>query len=380
MTTLSKYKQPALILSGGGIKAAAFHVGACLALQEQGFSFQGGIKADTSPQETPQSLIFGTYVGASAGSIICAFLASGYSIESILNSFNPNSTYLTHTDKSSLQYLRPVTYKDLFNLKITTGTPLKLLTGLFKKTPSLSDGVEALLKKYLHVSGLFTTEGIEKYLRTDVLPSNDFKDLNANLFIIATQLDYARKVIFSANTNTRTNNLIEYSNYASISQACAASAALPPAFSPYGIRKSNIYEENLEKTIYFLDGEIRDVLSTHIAADHGCDLIVASYSMQPYNYNKKFGSLINYGIPIIINQALYQAIQQKIEYHITQHTKLKVLTEELETFFKKTDLSPEDAKKAIEMIEGTMHYNRNIQYIYIHPKPEDYEMFFCGPL
>ena len=37
-----KDKKLALVLSGGGIKAAAFHVGVSLALREHGYYFAGG--------------------------------------------------------------------------------------------------------------------------------------------------------------------------------------------------------------------------------------------------------------------------------------------------------------------------------------------------
>ena len=39
---LSQKKKIALVLSGGGVKAAAFHIGVCLALKEKGFRFAGG--------------------------------------------------------------------------------------------------------------------------------------------------------------------------------------------------------------------------------------------------------------------------------------------------------------------------------------------------
>ena len=45
---LSHKKKIALVLSGGGIKAAAFHIGACLALKEKGFRFAGGTKEEVS--------------------------------------------------------------------------------------------------------------------------------------------------------------------------------------------------------------------------------------------------------------------------------------------------------------------------------------------
>ena len=86
--------------------------------------------------------------------------------------------------------------------------------------------------------------------------------------------------------------------------------ACPPVFAPYEIK-----DEKRAPTHYF-DGEIRDTLSSHVAADHGADLVISSYSVQPYHYNERMGSLHKYGIPVILNQALYQVIEQKIQKHI----------------------------------------------------------------
>jgi predicted acylesterase/phospholipase RssA len=69
-------KKPALVLSGGGIKAAAFHAGVCLALKEKGFRFAGGTKDEVDHHHHDHRTI-ATYVGSSAGAIVTSFLASG---------------------------------------------------------------------------------------------------------------------------------------------------------------------------------------------------------------------------------------------------------------------------------------------------------------
>src|SRR5690606_38799406 len=50
--------------------------------------------------------------------------------------------------------------------------------------------------KWLKMKGLFSTAGIEQYLREDVLESNQFQDYLADLFIVRTQLNHSRKVVF----------------------------------------------------------------------------------------------------------------------------------------------------------------------------------------
>ena len=80
---------PSLVLSGGGVKAAAFHAGVCLGLNEKGFKFAGGDKKAVTDHFPDSSLTFKSYVGSSAGAIVCSLLASGYSVHSIINSLTP---------------------------------------------------------------------------------------------------------------------------------------------------------------------------------------------------------------------------------------------------------------------------------------------------
>lgn len=164
---------------------------------------------------------------------------------------------------------------------------------------------------------------------------------------------------------------IKFANYATISQAVAASASLPPVFSPYGIRNQK------GKEIFYFDGEIRDTLSTHVAADHGADLVIASYSIQPYHFNKEMGSLHNYGIPAIMNQALYQVVEQKIQRHIAHKSDIKGLMSAVDGYFKQADLPDEHRERLLGILSERVNYKPNVDYLYIHPLPQDYEMFFA---
>src|SRR5476649_1052210 len=95
MIKIKKKKKVALVLSGGGVKAAAFHVGVCLALQEKGFKFIGGTRDKT--EESPHfhdPLAIKTYVGSSAGALISSFLASGHTLEDIIHSFEMGIPFL----------------------------------------------------------------------------------------------------------------------------------------------------------------------------------------------------------------------------------------------------------------------------------------------
>src|ERR1700733_3278192 len=77
----------AFVCSGGAAKAGAFHLGVALALQEQGFKFYGGKPPTGGASRPPGPMEISTYVGSSAGSIITTYLAAGYSLDNIFNSF-----------------------------------------------------------------------------------------------------------------------------------------------------------------------------------------------------------------------------------------------------------------------------------------------------
>ena len=53
---LSEKQKPALVLSGGGVKAAAFHIGVCLALKDKGFKFAGGSPSRVADQFKEDSM------------------------------------------------------------------------------------------------------------------------------------------------------------------------------------------------------------------------------------------------------------------------------------------------------------------------------------
>ena len=365
-------KKIGLALSGGGIKAAAFHIGVCLALKEKGFRFAGGTKDEVASKYSDDDKVIRLYVGSSAGAVISTFLASGYSLQSIISAFEKGSEWDLRGIKEELSFedpLKPISYSDIFS--INGKNWIKLLPNLLKGRSILSGGIEAMVKNGLKINGLVTAKGLEKYIREHVWPNNTFDGLGVELYIVATQLNHSRKVIFGSFEETSKIKHIGWANYAKVSDAVAASASLPPVFAPYGITNER------GKEIFYFDGEIRDTLSTHVAKDHGCDLIIASYSIQPYHYNENMGSLHEYGIPLIANQALYQVVQQKIEAHRSTRETIDKIYHAIRGYFKQKQLPEEDLDKLLNIIEERADYRPDVDYLYIHPNPHDYEMFFA---
>jgi len=370
---LSNKKKIALVLSGGGVKAAAFHIGVCLALKEKGFKFAGGTKEEVSAKFGSDELTIKFYVGSSAGSVISTFLAAGHSLSSIIQAFERGTNEISSdlVDKyEEIEEMRPISYADIFSLN---GKDLiHFVPNLLKmKSGIVSGGLEVLLKTGFKLNGIFTTKGLESYMRQHVWPNNTFQGLGVDLYIVTTQLNHSRKVIFGAKDELSKDKSVLYSNYGTVSDAVAASASLPPVFAPYAIKNRD------NQDVYFFDGEIRDTMSTHIAADHDCDLVIASYSIQPYHYHDTMGSLHQYGIPVIMNQALYQVVEQKVESHIRGRKSLESVYNAVDGYLRQINIDDEHRQKLLSIITERTNYKPETDYIYIHPDPQDYKAFFA---
>jgi predicted acylesterase/phospholipase RssA len=176
-----KNKKTALVLSGGVVKAAAWHLGVSLALEEMGFT----LKHNKSPSKPDHEI--STYVGSSAGALISLYFASGFRPTEIIDA-------TIHRD-SSRTTLKGISYKDMLSRKMPTKEAFNFdFYNPFEAFPSL---LKQMLRPMLSVSGLFSTEGLNQYMRDHVIISQKFEDYAADLFVVATQLDHSRKVIFS---------------------------------------------------------------------------------------------------------------------------------------------------------------------------------------
>jgi predicted acylesterase/phospholipase RssA len=362
---ISKRKKIAFVCSGGATKAAAFHMGVSLALEEKGFRFRGGLKSKTNQPNQRQPMDIDTYVGSSAGSVITSYLTAGYTVDQIFRAY---------LGKGKESPLKPLTYTTLMSVKASQHEEISQ-AGIAKRLRSLTTSAIDLLyrrQKLLSLSGLFSTAGIEAYLRKDVLPSNRFQDYAVDSCIVATQLNHSKRVIFS---NRHLDSPADdprciYETKIAISDAVAASVALPPIFSPYGIRNEN------GKIVYFFDGEIRETLSVNAAEQLGADLIISSYTHQPYHFSREIGSLTKFGITAIGIQAIYLLIERKIQSAIyTRNQKLAAL-EAVNEYCKKNQFAEVHRKKITAILEKELAVSPDTQYIYINPRPRDHEMFF----
>lgn len=363
---ISRRKKIAFVCSGGATKAAAFHMGVSLALHEKGFRFLGGLKGKSpSTSSTRGPLDIDTYVGSSAGSLIATYLAAGYSVDQIFNSY---------LGKSNQSPLKPCTYSMLMTMK-GSQHEAELREGLSKKLKSLTTSAIDLLyrrQKLLSLSGLFTTAGIESYMREDVLSSNRFEDFGVDLCVVATQLNHSKRVIFCKHKldPPADDPRCLYETEVAVSDAIAASVALPPIFAPYGIKNRK------GKLIYFFDGEIRETLSVNAAEQLGADLIISSYTHQPYHFSREVGSLTKFGITAIGIQAIYLLIERKIQAAIYVRNQKLAAIDAVNEYCKQVQLDEKHRKKILATLEEQLAVKPDNRYIYIHPRPRDHEMFF----
>jgi predicted acylesterase/phospholipase RssA len=348
---ISKKQKIGFVCSGGAVKAAAFHVGVAMALEHRGLRFLGGIKGSRlgtpDPADSTKQPI-SVFVGSSAGSLVSTFLAQGGNLKELQASFFEQS------DHEGLPAMR---YWEMLFPRVRAGADFfsldNFLLGMFKKKA---------------VQSPFTTHGIAKYLKNYVIRTDKFQELDADLYIVATELNQSRKVVFGKNKIPLSQPHLEYRNDVAISDACAASMALPPIYHPYTIQ---IDGQNRD----YYDGEIREPLSSHIARDVGCDLIICSYTHQPLRIPPGKGTLANAGIQQVTLQAIYQSIEQKIQAARGYREKEKKLIDTVVKFFDDNQLPKHLCEKLVCELEARMTYKSHIDYIYIRPKPTDQEMF-----
>lgn len=358
-----KNKKIALVLSGGVVKAAAWHLGVSLALEELGFYLKNN-KSPTAAQELNQrSLEIGTYVGSSAGALVCIYLASGYTPQDVIQA--------TLNIKGSK--LKGISYKDMFTIKRPRLSAPK--SDLYHPLEGFPSIVKNVLRPFVSVPGFFTTEGLRKYLAENVIENDTFEDFNSDLFIVATQLDHSRKVIFSKYNypNPSHDSTSVYYTGTNVSYAAAATMSVPPFYVPYPIKN-----RQTDGVDYYIDGEIRETLSTHVAEDNGCEVIISSWTHTPYHFHDEVGSLVHYGLPPIAIQSIYLMIQKKIISSRAERAKAIDIMDTVNDYMKVEKFSQTHRREIMAILQRKLNINPKVKLIDIYPDHHDYKLFFAN--
>lgn len=358
-----KNKKIALVLSGGVVKAAAWHLGVAHALEELGFNLKSNKNSSAGQELNQRSLEISTYVGSSAGAMICVYLASGYTPQDVIQA--------TLGIKGAK--LKGISYQDMFALKRPELKAPKI--DLYHPLEGFPRYVKNLLKPIISLPGLFTTEGVRKYLLNNVIENDTFESYAADLFIVATQLDHSRKVIFSKYNypNPNHDNTSVYYTGTNVSYAAAASMSVPPFYCPYPIK--NRYTNSVD---YYIDGEIRETLSTHVAEDNGCEVIISSWTHTPYHFHDEVGSLVNYGLPPIAIQSIYLMIQKKIIANRAERARGVDIINTVNDYMKHEKFSQTHRREIMAILQRKLNFNPKSLLIDIYPDHHDYKLFFAN--
>lgn len=245
----------ALVLGGGGIAGASFEIGALLALNDV---FEGFTASD-----------FDIYVGTSAGAFLCSCLANGVTPEDFARSqigIPPD-----HVPRiRSNEILKPVPHRAVRGARswakgIGHATRHVAKSGL---STSMIDVFFSLAGDM--GSSMYTTEGISSYLARLFAQegrTNDFSKLHKELFLTATDIDTGERVVFGSDGLNRVK----------ISQAAAASGAIPIIYEPVQI-------ENRE----YLDGGLTSPTNIDIALDQGASFVVVINPLIPYLHDPRY--------------------------------------------------------------------------------------------
>ncbi|TDK28339.1 lectin subunit beta [Luteimonas aestuarii] len=152
-------------------------------------------------------------------------------------------------------------------------------------------------------TGIFDNRAVERFLR-DVLTrrgrSNDFRELDAALFVVAVDLDSGEAVRFGE----------PGWDTVPISRAVQASAALPGLYPPVEINGR-----------HFLDGALRRTMHASTVLDRGIDLMIGLNPLVPFDASRaprRPGDadplgLATGGLPSVLSQTLRTLLQSRMQ-------------------------------------------------------------------
>lgn len=246
---LKEKNKTALNLAGGGITGSMYEVGCLKALDEF---------LDDSLTVND----FDIFVGVSAGAVISALVANGYTSRELYDGvIEENHPYFDFRRKN----IYDLNWTEFFQSFIP----------LFKRFPSLVHygwvnrkhasfmDLLSIMQEFIP-PGIFSLKRLDKFMSSLLYPegkTNDFRNLKKELYIPAIELDTGVRWVFG---EERIDNI-------PISKAVAASAAVPIFFRPYRINEHD-----------FIDGSTGKVAHLDIALKHGARLIVVINPTMPF--------------------------------------------------------------------------------------------------
>jgi len=245
----ARHSKTALVLGGGGFTGGVYEIGALRALDL------------LSVNRTVNQ--FDVYVGTSAGAFVASMAANGITPEEMMRVVNRQvPTPFRDIDVGTL--LRP-NVVEFARSGVTLPFKLaRIARGLVGQLGSISAMDVVLSLAEALPSGMYSGSGIEDYVRTvlsDPDRTDDFRLLDNELYLAATDLDTCERIVFGAN---------DWDDVP-ISTAVRASTALPMVYKPVRVKDREL-----------VDGGIVSTTNLDIAVEAGAKFVVVVNPMVPY--------------------------------------------------------------------------------------------------
>jgi predicted acylesterase/phospholipase RssA len=279
-----------LALAGGGPLGAIYEIGALCALDE----------ALVGLNITQLS----GYVGVSAGSFIAAGLANGMTPRELCAIFIENEGEGADLFSPSL-LMRPAWAEYFKRAASLPSLTAQAAFQYFFNRRSRMAAFERLGRAL--PTGLFSGSAMERQLaRIFASPgrTNDFRQLQRKLVLVATDLDSGEAVPFGQPGH----------DAVPISLAVQASAALPGLYAPVEVEGRTC-----------VDGALKKTLHASVLLDEGLDLLICLNPLVPFDAthaprHKVLGSgeeriprLVDGGLPVVLSQTFRSLIHSRLE-------------------------------------------------------------------
>jgi NTE family protein len=247
--TRRRRSKTALVLGGGGFTGGVYEIGALRALDL--------LAVNRTINE------FDVYVGTSAGAFVASMVVNGITPEEMMRVVNRELP--SPLSDISLGTLLHPNYggflrKSLIFPMRVAGVAREVLGHL--REVSLVDLATGLASGL--PTGIYSGSGIEGYVAealADPDRTDDFRLLEPELYLTATDLDTTERIVFGEG---------EWADVP-ISRAVAASGALPMIYEPVEVNGREL-----------IDGGIRSTTNVDIAVEHGAKFIIVINPIVPY--------------------------------------------------------------------------------------------------